>query len=78
MARLTVTLSDDRHRALKETAARRGKTIGEVIDESLEMAGVRTLDEARSLVALARSRAALSAEEAGRLAVEETRESRRQ
>ncbi len=73
MARLTVTLSDERHRALKEAAARRGKTIGEIVEESLELAGVKTADEAKALVARARRRAGMAQEEATRLAVDETR-----
>ncbi len=35
MARLTITLSDERHRALKEAAAQRGRSIGELIEASL-------------------------------------------
>jgi predicted DNA-binding ribbon-helix-helix protein len=76
MARLTITLSDDRHRALKEAAARRGCTIGQLIDESLEYAGVKTRDDARALVARVRECSKLSSDEAQRLAVEETRRER--
>ena len=76
MARLTITLSDERHRALKEAAARRGCTIGELVEESLERAGVKTRGDAQNLVARARSRSRLPAEEAERLAVEETRHER--
>jgi hypothetical protein len=43
MARLTITLSDSRYRALKETAARRGKTIGATIEECLDRAGIKTV-----------------------------------
>lgn len=77
MARLTITLSDDRHRALKEAAARRGCTIGQLIDESLEYAGVKTRDDARALVARARKESGLSIDDAQRLAVEETCRERR-
>jgi hypothetical protein len=38
MPRLTITLSDTRYWALKETAARRGKTIGATIEECLDRA----------------------------------------
>jgi hypothetical protein len=76
MARLTITLSNERHRALKEAAARRGCTIGQLIDESLEYAGVKTQDDARALVARARERCALPSDEAQSLAVEETRRER--
>ena len=73
MARLTITLSDERHRALKETAARRGITIGRLIEESLEFCGVKTTDEAATLVARARPRAQMSEDEAVDLATRETR-----
>ena len=36
MPRLTITLSDERHTALREAAAQRRKTIGQLIEESLE------------------------------------------
>ena len=78
MARLTITLSDDRHRGLKEAAARRGCTIGQLIDESLEYAGVKTRDDARALVDRVREGFKLSSDEAQQLAVEETRRERGQ
>ncbi|GJL64619.1 MAG: hypothetical protein NPIRA04_32730 [Nitrospirales bacterium] len=77
MARLTISLSDERHMALKEAAARRGKTIGELIDESLEWCGIKTTQAAAALVAKARSRAQLKAKPAMDLAISETRVSRR-
>ena len=46
MARLTITLSDEKHRALKQAAARRGTTIGAIIEESLEHAGVKSEEDA--------------------------------
>jgi len=76
MARLTITLSDDRHKALKETAARRGCTIGELIDESLEYAGIKSRDDARALLARARNRSRMPVHEAEVLAIEETRSQR--
>ncbi len=36
MARLTITLSDERHQQLKLQAARSGKSIGEVIESELQ------------------------------------------
>lgn len=36
MARLTITLSDQRHRQLKVRAAQSGKSIGEVIESELQ------------------------------------------
>lgn len=49
MARLTITLPDDRHQALKEAAARRGKTIRQLIDESLAHYGIKTEASAAAL-----------------------------
>lgn len=77
MARLTITLPDDRHQALKEAAARRGKTIGQLIDESLAHYGIKTEASAAELVARARARAAMSPAEAMALAVAETQATRR-
>ena len=47
VSRLTITLSDERYRALKEASAQRGKTIGQLIDESLEFYGIKSHDDAR-------------------------------
>jgi len=77
MARLTVTLSNERHRALREAALKRGKTIGQLIEESLEFYGIKTVRSAEELVAKARARASLSEVDALRLAVDETRAARR-
>jgi len=75
MPRLTITLTAERHRALKRLAARRGKTIRELIEERLDLVG--TLERAQALVSKARSRAALPESRALKLAVRETRSSRR-
>lgn len=75
MARLTITLSDARYRALKETAARRGKTIGATIEECLDRAGIKTVAGAADLVAQARQRSRWS--ETAALAVKEARAVRR-
>jgi predicted DNA-binding ribbon-helix-helix protein len=77
MARLTITLSDARYRALKETAARRGKTIGAMIEECLDRAGIKTVAGAADLVAQARQRSRLSEGAALALAIRETRATRR-
>jgi hypothetical protein len=77
MARLTITLSEERHRALKETAARRSKTIRSLVEESLDAYGIKTTSQAAALVARARKRASMSEAEATRLAVKETRAHRR-
>jgi hypothetical protein len=78
MARLTITLSDERHRALKEAAARRKKSIGQLIEESLEFYGIKSAESASALVAAARRRASMREDEALEVATEETKAERRQ
>ena len=73
MPRLSITLSEERHRAVKEAAARRGVTITAIIDESLEACGIKSQARAEELVAQARARSSLSPEQAERLAVAEVR-----
>jgi predicted transcriptional regulator len=73
MSRLTITLDDNLHRALKETAARQGRSIASIIEESLRLRGIRDQASARTLVDKARERAGLDAKEALELAVDETR-----
>ena len=77
MPRLTITLSDERHLALKEAAAKRRQTMGDLIAESLDAYGIKSADSARALVAAARRRSALSESSALKLAVRETRAFRR-
>ena len=77
MARLTITLPDDLHRALKETAARRGRTIGDLVAESLAFYGVKSTASARELVARARLHAALEEGTALEVAADETHRARR-
>lgn len=72
MTRLTITLADRTHRALKEAAARQGRSMASIIEESLEMRGIRPLDTAREIVASVRARSRLDADAAMELAVEET------
>ena len=78
MSRLTINLDDQIHRALKETAARQNRTIGSIIEESLLLRGIRPFESARELVAKARDKSPMSADEATRLAVRETRRVRKQ
>ena len=73
MSRLTITLSESRYRALKEAAAQRDKTIGQLIDESLDFYGIKSRDQALELVRLARTRSALGDEQALTLAIGEVR-----
>lgn len=68
LSRLTITLSDERYRALKEASAQRNKTIGQLIEESLEFYGIKSHDAARELVQRARSRSKLTEAQALALA----------
>lgn len=77
MARLTITLSDECHRALREAAVQRGMTISQLIEESLQFYGIKSARSADELVAKARARASLTEAKALRLAVAETRAARR-
>lgn len=71
MSRLTITLSEPRYRALKEAAAQRDKTIGQLIDESLDFYGIKSREQALDLVRRVRARSTLSEEHALTLAQEE-------
>ena len=73
MPRLTISLSERTHRTLKEAAARQGRPMGAIIEESLVLRGMVPSDSAREIVARARSSSGLGNEEAMRIAVEETR-----
>jgi hypothetical protein len=64
MSRLTITLSEARYKALKEAAVQRDKTIGQLIDESLEFYGIKSRADARDLVRRARSRSKLPDDQA--------------
>jgi hypothetical protein len=72
MARLTVTLDDAVHYSLKEAAARRRRTDGELIDESLRFYGITRQEDVEHLVVAARERSGLADDEAMELAVRET------
>ena len=76
MGRLTINITDERQQALKEAAAVRSKTIGQIIEESLEAYGVKTRANAQSIVARARANAKLTEAEAIELATQETRRAR--
>ena len=77
MSRLTITLSEARYRALKEASAQRDKTIGQLIDESLDFYGIKSRDDARDLVRRARARSKLSDEQALSVALEQVKAVRR-
>ena len=73
MPRLTISLAERTHRALKEAAARQNRSMASIIEESLELRGIRPYDTAREIVAAARANSGLGADAAMALAVEETR-----
>jgi predicted transcriptional regulator len=76
MSRLTITLDDNLHRALKEASARQGRSIGKLIEESLRLRGIKPVEDARVLVERSRSRAGLSEAEALEIAESEVRQAR--
>jgi hypothetical protein len=77
VSRLTITLDDSLHQALKEAAARQGRSIGKIIEEGLLLRGIKPMESARQLVARARRQAGCSDDEAMQLAVDETRAARK-
>ena len=77
MSRLTITLSEARYRALKETSAQRNKTLGQLIDESLDFYGIKSREDARALVHKARAHAKLTEAEAMAVAQAEVKAARR-
>ncbi len=76
MSRLTITLSEPRYRALKEAAAQRDKTIGQLIDESLDFYGIKSREQAQDLVRRARAQSDLNDDQAMELALEAQHASR--
>ncbi|MDE2926720.1 MAG: CopG family transcriptional regulator [Acidobacteriota bacterium] len=72
MPRLTISLTDRTHRALKEAAARQHRSMGSIIEESLVLRGLQTYDTAREIVAKARAHSRLNDEDAMAVAVKET------
>ena len=78
MARLTISLADSTHRALKEAAARQNRSIASIIEESLRLRGIQPADSARELVARAREKSNLGAQQAMAIALKETRRYRKQ
>ncbi len=58
-------------------AARSGKTIGQIVEESLDFYGVKTSQQAAALVKKARARAVMDETAASVIAVEETRKARK-
>jgi hypothetical protein len=77
MSRLTITLSEARYRALKEASAQRDKTIGQLIDESLDFYGIKSRADARDLVRRAPEHSKLTEDQAVAVAEEQVRAVRR-
>ena len=77
MSRLTITLPEARYRALKEAAVQRDKTIGQLIDESLDFYGIKSREDARDLVRRARLHGKLDEGQALAVAREQARAVRR-
>lgn len=77
MSRITISITRERHQALKAAAARRSKSIGQLVEESLEAYGIKPETAVADLLARARAHSRLPAAEAEALAVEETRKARR-
>ena len=77
MSRLTITLSEARYRALKEASAQRDKTIGQLIDESLDFYGIKSREDARDLVRRARAHSKLPEAQAIAAALDHVRAVRR-
>ena len=70
---MTITLSEARYRALKEASAQRSKTIGQLIDESLDFYGIKSRDDAMALVRRARAHGKLRQDDALKLAQDEVK-----
>ena len=64
MPRLTISLSDRTHRALRVAAARQNRSVGSIIEESLERRGIGLYDTPKEIVAKAREKSGLRADEA--------------
>ncbi len=73
MLRLTITLADRTHRALKEAGARQNRSMTSIIEESLELRGIQPCDATMEIVARAQANSGLTDDAAMALAVEEAR-----
>ena len=76
MPRLTITLPERTHRALKEAAARQNRSMASIVEESLELRGIQPCETAVEIVARAQANAGLTDYEAMATAIEETRRHR--
>lgn len=78
MRRLTITLSESRYRALKRASVSFGKTMGELIDESLENYGIKIQENVPELLQRARTNSNLTETQAQKLANKHIRANRSQ
>ena len=70
---LTISLTDRTHRSMKQEAARQNRAMGSIIEESLELTGIRPHDTVKEIVARARANSGLNTVDSMVLAVEETK-----
>lgn len=73
MPRLTISLTERAHSALKETATLQNRSMGSIIEESLELRSAQVRDAARKIIAKARAQSGLSEYDAMNLAIKETK-----
>ena len=73
MSRLTISLDDAIHQALKEASVRQGRPIGKIIEEGLILRGIKPVSHAGALVAQARAQSKMTEAEALDLSTTETR-----
>lgn len=73
MSRLTITIDENRYRALKEAAAQRGSTIGQLVEAALDFYGIKSREQAQDLVRRARAASVLDDDAALALAQGEVR-----
>lgn len=76
MPRITVSVPEEMHRALRQAATRRSCTISEIVVSALAEYGLKSEEDALSIVRKARKRTRLSESEARKIAEEESRKSR--
>ena len=76
VSRLTITLSETRYRALKAASAQRDKTIGQLIDESLDFYGIKPREDALDLVRRARASSQLDDDQAMAVALDAVSQTR--
>ena len=77
MSRLTISLDDAMHQALKEAAARQGRSIGKIIEEGLILRGIKPVSTARDLLSKARLRSSIAEKDAMDLAAGEVHAERK-